>query len=61
MDRLAKRYGGRPSAYLPGLSHLDALAFDLGCMESGIAAEQRIAETAAGTGPVFPVLVLAGG
>ena len=54
LDRLAQRYGRRPSSFV-GATGIFALALDLECMEAGILAAKR----AIGDNMVFPVVVVA--
>lgn len=60
LDRLGKRYGQRPSAWVPGTDPALALSLDLACMAEG---EADVAEvlSRAPAGAIQYVRILGGG
>lgn len=60
LDRLGKRYGQRPSAWVPGADPALALSLDLACMAEG---EADVAEvlSRAPAGAIQHVRILGGG
>lgn len=60
LDRLGKRYGQRPSAWVPGADPAFALSLDLACMAEGEADVAEILNRAP-AGAIQLVRVVGGG